>query len=433
MQNSGYILNHIHFDAVRISDDCLVPYCILEKADETLSDYKKRKELDFKIFEAIFNMLGVAIQALHDNGIIHRDLKPENIFIKQNRKLAIGDFDIAKFCDIDHIKLVETKNSDRLANYYFSAPEQSSKKFDELTTSADWFAFGQILHWLITGDTLRGQSNINIANEYVKYQEVITRLLQQEPSDRPQNFNEIVKYISTFEQVDFSYQCREEQFKALHLFDDIVYKYMPKLGIGGEGFKCFDESEDIKDIMTDLVKKIDELYLWWAEKICNHKIENIRYNKEHKTWFINYEEVAIQAIWFYKAVESWGKSCIVIEAKKLKPIFEENEGCQWESFAIFEGHKISCAEYDVGWAEVAEKRIKLDEYIIRNLEPRLLFIAPAKSAIVADKNIEIQTSICESFIDKYLKNTQTLSALLTEDMLLGLKRIRRDDEVALWR
>ncbi|NOY08696.1 MAG: protein kinase [Spirochaetes bacterium] len=103
--------------------------------------------------------------------MIHRDLKPENIFIINN-KITIGDFDIAKFSD-NRIKLVETKKGERLANYYFLAPEQSEKGFKEITEQADWYALGQIIHWMILGRTLRGQSQINFKDtdkRYSKYE-----------------------------------------------------------------------------------------------------------------------------------------------------------------------------------------------------------------------------------------------------------------------
>ena len=138
------------------------------KAEKTLKDIINENEMTFEIFENIFRNLLNIINVIHKCKIIHRDLKPENIFYF-NKKLVLGDFDISKFNDIEHIKLHETKKGERLANYQFSAPEQSTMQFDEIDERADLFALGQILYWIITKITLRGQEKINLKKYDKRY------------------------------------------------------------------------------------------------------------------------------------------------------------------------------------------------------------------------------------------------------------------------
>ena len=89
---------------------------------------KLEKSTNFQDFEKKFNQLLDSIENIHNNSIIHRDLKPENIF-EYDGRLVLADFDISKFEDINHINLVNTCENDRLANFHYSAPEQSNKDF----------------------------------------------------------------------------------------------------------------------------------------------------------------------------------------------------------------------------------------------------------------------------------------------------------------
>lgn len=201
IQHTGCVLPQIHFDSILIEDNVRIPYIIMPKAESTLKSYvdekKKNKEFDFKIFENLFRALISTTDSIHSHNIIHRDIKPENIFIL-DKKLVLGDFDIAKFSDESHIKLVDTKKGDRLANFYYSAPEQSTKKFDEISFATDWYAIGQVLHWLITGDTLRGQANISLTSydsRYKEFEPLIMNLLSNNPTSRLSSKKDIEDFL----------------------------------------------------------------------------------------------------------------------------------------------------------------------------------------------------------------------------------------------
>lgn len=231
IQHTGAILPQIHLDHLAIDDSTTIPYIIMLKADKTLKDLKNKNEVSFELFERLFESMMKLLKTIHDHGIIHRDLKPGNIFILEG-KLVLGDFDIAKFDDTQYIKLHNTEKTERLANYYFSAPEQSEKSFDEITVAADLFAFGQILYWLITDKTLKGQSQINLISyneKYNKYQGVISKLLQHKAKERFQNTTEIVEYLNNADKIRQEAIEREQQFKTLRLFDEIIDKYTPEM------------------------------------------------------------------------------------------------------------------------------------------------------------------------------------------------------------
>lgn len=145
VQNSNVFLPQIYFHTIQISGELIIPFTIIPYAEDTLASYVKGRNIDFELWLKIFNDLGQKIDTMHKLNIIHRDLKPQNLFFL-NQNLVIGDCDIASFDKDKYTKLVETKPSDRLGNYSFSAPEQANKNIDEITPAADWYAFGQIMY-----------------------------------------------------------------------------------------------------------------------------------------------------------------------------------------------------------------------------------------------------------------------------------------------
>jgi serine/threonine-protein kinase len=279
IQHTGVILPQIHFDCVVIDEDTTIPYIIMLKAEKTLKDFKKENDITFELFETLFTSMLKLLNTIHNHGIIHRDLKPENIFILE-KKLVLGDFDIAKFDATHYIKLHDTENKERLANYYFSAPEQSEKSFGEISMSADLFAFGQILYWLITDTTLRGQSQINLISyneKYNKYHGVISKLLQHNPEERFQNTTEIIEYLKSADKQHQDIIEREQRFNTLRVFDEIIDKYTPE--ILWQQFKCFHDRKSINKIMNDLAKNVHVLDLWWSQGSLDNHIKSIEKNK----------------------------------------------------------------------------------------------------------------------------------------------------------
>ena len=191
---SDVILPQIGLYSLEIQKGVIVPYTVMPKAYGTLKDFKKNNEITFEIFESIFHRMIYLIKEIHKHKIIHRDLKPENIFLLDGtiESMVLGDFDIAKFDDELYSKLHLTEKKERLANYLYSAPEQKSNKTYKIAETADLYAFGQILHWLLMDEPLMGQSKINFDDERLKkYESIVKTLLKDNPKDRFQTVEEI--------------------------------------------------------------------------------------------------------------------------------------------------------------------------------------------------------------------------------------------------
>ena len=95
---------------------------------ETLKDKIKAGIPHENILE-IFIGLVEGLKFSHEQGSIHRDIKPENIMFAEGSLVpVICDFGIAHFAEEDLLTVVETKATDRMANFQYAAPEQRKKR-----------------------------------------------------------------------------------------------------------------------------------------------------------------------------------------------------------------------------------------------------------------------------------------------------------------
>ena len=169
-----------------------------------IKKYQSQLVFDDKISqEQLFkyiNQLIVPLKYIHKIGITHRDLKPQNILIDENGNVNISDFGIAYY-DPDNFALTgHTVKHDRLANYDFSAPEQRNAKYIPNATT-DIYAFGQIIQWLVFGETHKGTNRQKLTkkfnNKKVKeLDKIVEKCLSNNPKDRYQNFEEIESVLN---------------------------------------------------------------------------------------------------------------------------------------------------------------------------------------------------------------------------------------------
>lgn len=413
------ILPQQYFGHIEVNNK-IIPYTLMPFIPKTLKQYRKERgeEFNLKDFEIIFRQLLNNIEILHEKGIIHRDLKPENIFLDENR-LLIGDFDISMFDDSEHIKFVETKTGERLANYAFSAPEQSNSALGEISNASDWFAFGQILYWLITGNTIKGQNPISVRALNVcweKYNDLIDNLTLQEPNKRLNSKAKIEKFLNDR---DESIQQLEQEYRVIKTnceFDKILRKNFP----GRNKLFTINDNAEIEEFFNDLNNNLKEtaLYYRFYHKIGGdfyvRRIKKTYNTKDGTFWLLNNYEFYIRNLWINKSDVGYHFCVIEIEPMKTNEVFGEvSNDYSWVSAGYDKGEYISYGEYHDGYSKKFGELSEDAEYRERYVKNDLLVISPQFSSMY---NAFEKGGIKELF-EKYRNNNFVLQENFFESMM----------------
>lgn len=179
--------NGVYFDGIQDYIFCVMP--LYAKSLRQLMKEGISSDQSMKAFADICKGLAFA----HSKGCIHRDLKPENILFDGKSHYIIADFGIAHFQDSDKLTTVETKESSRLANFSYHAPEQIEAS-GAINAATDIFALGLILNEMFTGKIPSGDNYKKIAevnSDFAFLDKVVQKMLSQNPNDRYQNIDEL--------------------------------------------------------------------------------------------------------------------------------------------------------------------------------------------------------------------------------------------------
>jgi serine/threonine protein kinase len=170
------------------------PFYVMPFYDDSLRNLLTRgikSSIILKYFSQILN----GVEAAHMQRVIHRDLKPENVlYDPQTDNLLIADFGIAHFEEEDLFTAIETKDSARLANFQYAAPEQRGRGF-KVDHLVDIYALGLILNEMFTGAVPYGTGYKTIGSVFTEYEyldSLVSEMLRQSPSERPASI-EVIK------------------------------------------------------------------------------------------------------------------------------------------------------------------------------------------------------------------------------------------------
>lgn len=414
-QYSLPVLPQLYFGELQVNN-VIIPYTIMPYISQTLKKYRKENDNNFNLhkFEIIFNYLISNIEKIHQHNIIHRDLKPENVFIDGNN-LLIGDFDISKFNDAEHIKLVDTSSGDRLANYAFSAPEQSDNNLGDVCDASDWFAFGQILYWLITQSTIRGQNPIQVKDInkcWLKYNDLINNLTLQNPKERLGSKSDIEKFLKKNDKIVQQLEQEKYIIESNKIFDEILRKNFP----GQRNLFRIDDNSKIQNLFSDLNDNLEATSLYYrlyhltGGDYYVNRITKTQNSIDGNFWLLNNYEFYINNLWIYKGDVGYGFIVIDIKAMKTNDTFgEPNDSSVWVCAGYDNTEYISCDEYEDGYSVKLGKLSDDVEFRERYVRNDLLILSPQFS------------SMYNAFEEDAIKNLFTLyrnnNSVLKEEFL----------------
>ena len=125
-----------------------------------LGQHAGRFRQDHRAAAALMADVARAVHYAHQRGILHRDLKPSNSLLDGEGRSYVADFGLARRID-EESEL--TLTGAILGTPSYMAPEQARGDAKAVTTAADIYALGGILHRLLTGrPPLHGGSNLEI-------------------------------------------------------------------------------------------------------------------------------------------------------------------------------------------------------------------------------------------------------------------------------
>lgn len=320
-----YLASYINFDSIEIEGDLFFLY-IMKEYKSTLKDYVLEYTGDkFELCEKVLYFLLKSLKQIHSKDIIHRDLKPENILVDCNDKFYLSDFGIAKYLDSSM-----TKVGDRLANYKFSAPEQSEKG-TPITKSADIFALGQLIFWLLEGHTYAGTIDIGEYKcSFIK--PLLIKCLKYNVEERFQSIEEIEEFIEAekrrldkIESIHQSELIYEKKLEENRLFTDLIRRSYPN---ADSHISVIESGAYFDRVLTNLKsfinKYIEEMDIWYSTGWSHQVLKNIIYDIESNIVQLMLKELnlvlefSLEQIWLYADVSDY-TSLYILKINNLQP------------------------------------------------------------------------------------------------------------------
>ena len=149
--------------------------------------------------------VAAGLQVAHENGIIHRDISPDNIILAGDdvRKAKIIDFGIARSTGLGSNTTVI--GGGFAGKYNFVSPEQLGLFDGDVRAASDIYSLGLVMAAALRGkpidmsgsqlEVIRKRQIVPDLSEIEsRFLPLLTRMLQPEPSGRPQSMTEVVEW-----------------------------------------------------------------------------------------------------------------------------------------------------------------------------------------------------------------------------------------------
>ncbi|MGX9825364.1 protein kinase domain-containing protein [Lactococcus lactis] len=227
-------------------------YYTMLRCDDTLRKYLDGDTISEENKNKIIDTILITMEQVHDRKILHRDLSCDNILIKNIEKeisVYISDFGIGK--SLDSETSYQTKNTNGLGRYEFTAPEQL-KDLKSASKASDVFSLGKIINYVYTGSTLD--------NGHI-YGAICDKACSKNPKFRQSDAGDLRREIE--QQKNLS---RDVKLKKLVLEQMAQGKYDENSQNYIQSLKPLELTKYIRDDENFI-----ELILWYIQN--NHKIK----------------------------------------------------------------------------------------------------------------------------------------------------------------
>lgn len=180
-------------------------------------EYFQRGDLRGRIAKGIeprlalqyLSQIAAALRVVHEVGVLHRDLKPGNIMERSDGSLALIDFGLAKYTEVNADM---TAAGEIFGTPYYMSPEQGHGQ--GLDERSDLYSLGVIFYEMLTGKKpflaptpmgviyLHGNAPRPVLSaELSEYQPLLDKLLAMAPAERFASARELLSGIAEMEAV----------------------------------------------------------------------------------------------------------------------------------------------------------------------------------------------------------------------------------------
>ncbi|PKK91594.1 MAG: hypothetical protein CVV64_02670 [Candidatus Wallbacteria bacterium HGW-Wallbacteria-1] len=201
------------------------PYMVMDFIDgKSLEDIEKeRGRIPLKESLQIIKALCRAIAYMHNyrdeditSSIVHRDLSPQNTVIRNDGRVLLMDFGIAKSASLTSV----TMGTATIGKPYYMAPEQiQAKNSDAIDKRADIYAVGVILYEMLTAAKPYEGTNPFQVMEKVRNPKVLPTPAHEIEPSIPPGISEIIMR-AMHKNRNQRFQHIEEMLKALEKGED---------------------------------------------------------------------------------------------------------------------------------------------------------------------------------------------------------------------